>query len=84
MGAALGQGGHAGAIEMAHAGDAAVALTVSDPFCVEHHRREFLDLLAGDLDMVFANEEEIMSLFGSTDFDAAVAMRGRDRRARPS
>jgi sugar/nucleoside kinase (ribokinase family) len=61
-----------GAIEIAHAGDAAVALTVSDPFCIEHHRREFLELLTGDLDMLFANEEEAMSLFGSPTFEAAV------------
>jgi sugar/nucleoside kinase (ribokinase family) len=60
------------AIEVAHAHDAAVALTVSDPFCVEHHRAEFLELLTGDLEMLFANEEEVMSLFGAATFDAAV------------
>jgi sugar/nucleoside kinase (ribokinase family) len=60
------------AIEVAHGHDAAVALTVSDPFCVEHHRQEFLDLLRGDLEMLFANEEEIMALFGVSTFDAAV------------
>jgi sugar/nucleoside kinase (ribokinase family) len=60
------------AIEAAHLNDAAVALTVSDPFCVEHHRAEFLELLKGDLEMLFANEEEVMSLFGSSTFDAAV------------
>jgi sugar/nucleoside kinase (ribokinase family) len=60
------------AIEVAHAHDAAVALTVSDPFCVEHHRTEFLELLKGDLEMLFANEEEVMSLFGSPTFEAAV------------
>jgi sugar/nucleoside kinase (ribokinase family) len=49
-----------------------VALTVSDPFCVEHHRAEFLELVQEDLDMLFANEEEVMSLFGSASFDAAV------------
>ncbi|HUD17371.1 MAG TPA: adenosine kinase [Acidimicrobiales bacterium] len=60
------------AIEVAHAHDAAVALTVSDPFCVEHHRAEFLELLKGDLEMLFANEEEVMSLFGSATFEDAV------------
>jgi sugar/nucleoside kinase (ribokinase family) len=60
------------AIEVAHAHDAAVALTMSDPFCVEHHRREFLDLLRGDLEMLFANEEELISLFGSPTFDHAI------------
>ena len=60
------------AIALAHASDAAVALSLSDPFCVEHHRDEFLDLLKGDLEMVFANEEEIVLLFGADDFDGAV------------
>ena len=60
------------AIDMAHAGDAAVALTVSDPFCVEHHRDEFLQLVNEELEMLFANEEEIMSLFGTDTFDEAV------------
>ncbi len=60
------------AIELAHRNDAAVALSLSDPFCVEHHRAEFLELLKGDLEMLFANEEEITLLFGAPDFDAAV------------
>ncbi len=60
------------AIEVAHRHDASVALTVSDPFCVQHHRAEFLDLLAGDLELVFANEEEAMMLFGAPTFEAAI------------
>jgi sugar/nucleoside kinase (ribokinase family) len=60
------------AIEVAHANDAAVALSVSDPFCVEHHRAEFLDLLTGELEMLFANEDEITMLFNAPSFDAAV------------
>lgn len=60
------------AIDVAHAHDATVALSLSDPFCVEHHQREFLDLVKGDLEMVFANEDEIKLLFGSDDLDAAV------------
>jgi sugar/nucleoside kinase (ribokinase family) len=59
------------AIEVAHANNAAVALSLSDPFCVEHHQREFLDLLTGDLDLLFANEEELTKLFGLDDTDAA-------------
>jgi sugar/nucleoside kinase (ribokinase family) len=61
-----------GAIDLAHASDASVALTVSDPFCVEHHRDEFLELVNSDLEMLFANEEEVMSLFGSATFEEAV------------
>ena len=60
------------AIDIAHRSDAAVALTVSDPFCVQHHKAEFLELLTGDLEMLFANEEEVKMLFGAADFDAAV------------
>ncbi len=60
------------AIELAHAHDASVALSLSDPFCVEHHREEFLDLIGGDLELVFANEEEIKLLFGTDDFDEAL------------
>jgi len=52
--------------------DAAVALTVSDPFCVQNNRAEFLELVNGDLELLFANEEEAMMLFGTSSFDAAV------------
>lgn len=61
------------AIEMAHAADSLVALTLSDPFCVERHQKEFLGLLHGEVDVLFANEEEIKLLFGVSGFDAAVA-----------
>ena len=60
------------AIETAHRNDAAVALTVSDPFCVQNNRAEFLELVNGDLELLFANEEEAMMLFGTSSFDAAV------------
>lgn len=59
--------------ELAHANDALVALTVSDPFCVRRHQREFLELLRDDIDVLFANEEEAMLLFGARSFDAAIA-----------
>ncbi len=64
------------AIEMAHDHDASVALSLSDPFCVEHHQREFLELVKGDLELVFANEDEIKLLFGTEDVDVAVAAIG--------
>ncbi len=59
------------AVEVAHAADALVALTVSDPFCVQRHRDEFLELLRDDVDVLFANEEEALLLFGVTEFDDA-------------
>ena len=61
------------AMEVAHDGDALVALTLSDPFCVGRHRREFLELLHGEVDVLFANEEEVMMLFDAPSFDDAVA-----------
>ncbi|HXW36177.1 MAG TPA: adenosine kinase [Acidimicrobiales bacterium] len=59
------------ATELAHQADVLVALSASDPFCVERHRREFLDLLRDDVDVLFANEEEVKLLFGAGSFDRA-------------
>jgi sugar/nucleoside kinase (ribokinase family) len=61
------------AIQIGHDGDGLVALSLSDPFCVERHRREFLDLLQGQLDVLFANEEEVRLLFGAGSFEKAVS-----------
>jgi sugar/nucleoside kinase (ribokinase family) len=60
------------AMDLAHDSDAAVALSLSDPFCVQRHQAEFLELLHDDLDLVFANEDEILLLFGATQFEAAI------------
>jgi sugar/nucleoside kinase (ribokinase family) len=57
----------------AHAGDGSVALSLSDPFCVDRHQREFLDLLLDDVDVLLGNEEEMTMLFGLPSFDAAVS-----------
>lgn len=60
------------------AGDNRVALTLSDPFCVERHRQSFLDLIDEHVDILFANHHELMSLFELDDLDAAVErIRGR-------
>lgn len=48
-----------------------VSLTLSDSFCVDRHRDEWLDLLDDRVDLVFANEAEICSMFQTDDFDAA-------------
>ena len=50
-----------------------VAMTLSDPFCVERHRDEFRRLVAGEVDVLFANEHEICSLYEVDDFDDALA-----------
>ena len=49
-----------------------VALTLSDSFCVERHRDEFLQLIRSGISIVFANESEIMSLYQTKSFDEAV------------
>jgi sugar/nucleoside kinase (ribokinase family) len=48
-----------------------VALTLSDPFCVERHRDEFRALVETDVDVLFANEHEITMLYQVDDFDEA-------------
>jgi sugar/nucleoside kinase (ribokinase family) len=66
------------AAEIAHTAGRKVALSLSDPFCVDRHRAAFRALLAGHVDILFANEAEICSLFETKDFDAAVrAVRGQ-------
>src|SRR5205085_3945881 len=62
------------AATIAHGAGCQVALTLSDAFCVDRYRPEFLDLIRnGTVDLVFANERELASLYQATDFDAAVA-----------
>lgn len=47
------------------------AITLSDSFCVDRHRDSFLDLIRKQIDIVFANESEICSLYETPDFEAA-------------
>jgi len=55
-----------------------VALTLSDAFCVDMHRADFLNLIDGQVDILFANEAEITSLYETDDFSAAMdAVRGK-------
>jgi sugar/nucleoside kinase (ribokinase family) len=55
----------------AHAAGRRVALSLSDAFCVGRHRAAFRELVAGHVDILFANEAEICSLYEVTDFAAA-------------
>lgn len=66
------QAAFAAASEVAHEAGRTVALTLSDSFCVERHRDAFLDLVEGHIDLLFANEAEICSLYRVDDVDAAV------------
>lgn len=60
------------AAEMAHDAGRRIAMTLSDAFCVDRHREEFLRFIQGHVDVLFANEAEIVSLFEVDAFDAAV------------
>ena len=60
------------AAKTAHEAGRRVALTLSDPFCVERHRESFLELVEAHVDLLFANEDEITSLYRVGDFDAAL------------
>jgi sugar/nucleoside kinase (ribokinase family) len=59
---------------IAHDAGRRVALTLSDSFCVDRYRGEFLELMrGGTVDLVFANEAELHSLYQTADFDTALA-----------
>ncbi len=59
--------------EIAHKAGRKVSLTLSDPFCVDRHRDDFRSLIKGHVDILFANEAEICSLYQTKDFDEAAA-----------
>lgn len=61
------------AAEIARAAGRKVALTLSDNFCVDRHRDSFLHLIRGHVDVLFANEAELLSLYQTEDFDAALS-----------
>ncbi len=61
------------AATIAHGAGRQVALTLSDAFCVDRYRDEFVDLMRkGTVDLVFANEAELHSLYQTSDFDTAL------------
>ena len=61
------------AADIAHANGRRMSMTLSDPFCVDRYRDEFLDLMrSGTVDLVFANEHELVSLYQTSSFDEAV------------
>lgn len=61
------------AAEIAHEHGGDFSMTLSDPFCVDRYRDEFLELMrGGTVDIVFANEAEMKSLYETSSFDSAV------------
>jgi len=64
---------------IAHEAGREVAMTLSDPFCVDRYRDEFLDLMrSGTVDIVFANAQEMQSLYRTSSFEEALAQIRRD------
>jgi sugar/nucleoside kinase (ribokinase family) len=61
---------HAAAI--AHGAGRMVSLTLSDSFCVDRHRDDFLSLVDDDVDLLFGNEAELIALYQTETFDQAV------------
>lgn len=59
------------AMDIAKSADRMVALTLSDSFCVDRYRDEFLDLVENRINILFANEDEIKSLYEVDDFETA-------------
>lgn len=60
------------AAQTAHEADRRVSLSLSDSFCVARHRADFRDLVRDNIDILFANEDEIMALYEVDNFDAAL------------
>jgi sugar/nucleoside kinase (ribokinase family) len=67
------------AAKIAHEAGRTVALTLSDAFCVDRYRKEFLQLIREKtVDLLFANEAELKSLYETGDFDSAVTALRKD------
>ena len=67
------EGGPKKAFDKAIVNSKNVAMTLSDQFCVERHKNHFLDLVRNQLDIVFANEQEILSLISTNKFSDAIS-----------
>ena len=66
------------AARVAHANDRLVSLTLSDSFCVDRHRGDFRALVSDEVDLLFGNEDELMSLYEVETMDEAVSAVRRD------
>src|SRR5579871_5144166 len=67
------------AATIAHGAGRQVALTLSDAFCVDRYRDEFIELMRkGTVDLIFANEAELHSLYQTSDFDTALKQLQKD------
>jgi len=60
------------AIAACKAAGGRVSLTLSDPFCVSRHRNAFREMIKADVDLLFCNRAEMLSMYETDDFDAAM------------
>lgn len=63
---------------IAHEAGRKVSLTLSDSFCVDRHRDDFLDLISDEVDLLFGNDDELCSLYQTDSFDDAIESVRRD------
>ena len=63
---------------LAHANSRTIAFTLSDSFVVERHRAALRGFIQAQVDLVFANEAELLALYETDDFDAATAALSKD------
>ena len=61
------------AARLTRTGGGKAGIAISDPFCVDRHREDFLDMIGNELDYVIGNEHEIKSLFETDDLEGALA-----------
>jgi len=61
------------AAQTVHEAKRQLSLTLSDVFCVERHRAEFIELIKNEVDILFANQNELLALYETKDLNAAVA-----------
>lgn len=61
------------ACRQTHAAGGKIALTLSDPFCVDRHRESFRSLIADEVDILFANVDELAALHETDDLEVALA-----------
>lgn len=61
------------AAQIVHESEHQLALTLSDVFCVERHRAAFLDLIKNEVDILFANQNELLALYQTQELGEAIA-----------
>lgn len=55
-----------------------ISLTLSDPFCVERHREDFLAMISEHIDLLFCNEHEMAAMYPADDIHASIALAGQE------